>query len=331
MKLFAPLFALVLAVLVASAGPAAAVDDNKPVYDASTTCGKFGKDSDSDQSDTTGAEIPEAEIVNGFVKYDAAKGKEATTVNLTIKSLTGTVPPPATSLSYNALYNSTIFVRAHVDFAGMVTYEYGHTEPLAVSTRYAYDGATTGKLFPGEGGVVQIVIPEEAGGKVGSNLSGVTGEVQVGRTTVVPGAISQSPSRGLSFSNDTVAIGAFKIGPCAPAAAPAAPSTGPNTTPTSVQAPAPSVKLLTKSVKKAKKGKKISLKFSASSELKSVALRLSKGRKVFGTGKAARLSGTKTLKVKLSKALRKGTYQLAFAGSDSTGRRSVGSFKLKVK
>ena len=327
----APLSALALALLVLTA-PAGAVDDTKPVFDPTSTCGKFAKDSESDQTDPSGEAIPQAEILNGFVKYDAAKGAEATTLNLTIKQLDESVPPPATSMTYDAIYNSTIFVRAYMDFAGMTTYEYGHTEPLAVSTRYAYDGTTTGKLFPGEKGVVQIVIPAEAGGKVGSSLTGVTGEVQVGRTAIVPGAITQSPTRGLSFQNDEVGIGTFKIGPCAPGAAPGTtPGTPTTTAPQTVQGSAPKVKLLTKSVKKAKKGKSVAFKFSTSAPLKSVALRLAKGKKVFGTGKATTFSGTKTLKVKLSKALAKGTYQLAFAGTDDAGRRTIGTFNVKVK
>lgn len=351
MKPLALALALCLAAVAGWSSPAVAVDDTKPVFN---NCGKFGKDSNSDASDQVGGNIPEAEIVNAFVKHEPAKGADATTLNITIKNLSGTVPPPATSITYDAIFggvvaDTTSMVRAYIDFAGMVVFEYGHTEPLAgASTRYAVDGPTQGKLFTGADGVVQVVIPAEGGGKAGTNLTAITAETQVGRTTVVPGAVSQSPSRGLSFQNDNATIGTWKVEPCAAGGTTPPGTTPPGTTPpgttppgtappgttpptTSTQSGALPVKLLTKSLKKASKGKKVGLKLKASEPLKSVALRLSKGKAVFGSAKAASLSGTKTLKVKLSKKLGKGTYDLAVAGTDAKGGRRLGTFKVKVK
>ena len=283
--------------------------------------------------------MPEAEIVNAFVKHEPAKGTEATTLNMTIKSLTGSVPPPATSITYDAIYtgpvpDSTSFVRAYLDFAGQVYFEYGHTELLGTTNRYAYDGPTQGKLFTGDNGVVQVVIPAEAGGKAGSKLNGITAETQVGRSTFVPGAVNQSPTRGLSFENDTAAIGTWTVEPCgaaAPSPAPGEPGPTPGPTQPSAQSDAPRIKLLTTKLKKAGKGKKVALKFSTSAPLTKIALRLSKGKAVYGTAKAPKLAGTKKLVLKLKRKLGKGTYQLAFAGTDSSGARRVGSFKVKVK
>src|SRR5947208_17121072 len=158
MRYIVLLTAAALASAVAIAGPAGAADP-APTFSG---CGRFAKDSPSDATDTVADPAPdEVEIENAFVNTDAT----GATLNMTIKNLSGTVPPPATSITYDATYGftsgTTNFVRAYVDFAGMVTYEYGHTEPLATSTRYARDGDATGKLFLGQHGVVQVTIPPE--------------------------------------------------------------------------------------------------------------------------------------------------------------------------
>ena len=304
-------------------------------------CGKFSKDSTSDATDTVADPAPrETEIEAAWV--DAGGGKPS--INLQIANLTGKVPPPATSITYDAIYgftaDTTNFVRAFVDFSGAVVFEYGHTEPLGVSTRYAYDGDIEGELFTGEHGVVRMAVPADAGGKSGSVLKGITGETQLGRTTVVPGAINQTPSRGLSFQNDNVPIGNVTIGDCAPGTTPPGggtggggttpPSTPPATGPSSQAGPLP-VKLATKSLKRAKAKKAVKVKLTASEPVSAVAVRLSKGKTVFGTGKLAKLTKSGTVKFKLKKALKKGKYAFDVAGTDGQGRRRIASFTLTVK
>ena len=305
-------------------------------------CGKFVKDSASDASDTVADPAPkETEITGAWVDAGGAKPS----INLQIANLTGTVPPPATSITYDAIYggvgDAVNFVRAYLDFSGSVVFEYGHQEPLAVSTRYAYDGDTEGELFPGENGVVRMVVPPEAGGKAGTTLKGITGETQLGRTTFVPGAVNQSPSRGLSFQNDNVGMGNVTLGDCAGAPAGGGGGAGggtPTTTPTptpgtggsSTQAgPAP-VTLVTKTLKRAKAKKAVKVKLKTTEALTGVAVRLSKGKTVYGTGKLSKLTSTGTVKFKLKKAIKKGTYAFDVAGTDGQGRRRIASLKLKV-
>lgn len=300
-------------------------------------CGKFVKDNPGDGVDapTSNPAPGEGEIEAGWI--DAGGGKPS--LNLQIANLTGKAPAGATSITYDATYSftggTTNFVRAYIDAAGMVTYEYGHTEPLAVSTRYAYDGDTEGEIFPGEHGVIRIVLPADAGGKAGSQLKGITGEVQIGRTAVVPGAVNQSPSRGLSYESDNVGIGAVTIGDC-PAGAPAAggapttaPSTPPSSTPTTQAGPAP-VALVTKKLKRAKARKAVKVKLKTSEPLTQVAVRLAKGKTVFGTGKLAKLTKTGTVKLKLSKAIKKGSYAFIVEGTDGSGRPRSASLKIRV-
>ena len=325
------LVVLALCAGVALGGPASAADP-APTFSG---CGKFVKDSPSDATDTVADPAPkEVEIENAFVN---AAGTP--TINYTIADLTGTVPPPATSITYSTVYafkaDTTSFVRAHIDFSGGVVFEYGHTEPLGTSTRYAYDGPTDGKLFLGQHGVVQIVVPPDAGGKAGTTLKAIEAQTQLGRTTFVPGAVSQSPSRGLSFQDDTAGIGTVTLGACAPGttAGPTgttAPPSTPNTAPSSQTAGPLPVTLVSKTVKPAKAKKSVAIKLKASEPLTDLGVRISRGTKAFGTGKAAQLSGAGTIKVKVPKGLKKGAYALDVAGTDGQGRRRIASFKLKV-
>src|SRR3954452_21722762 len=181
MKLLPPCTAALLALAAALAGPAGAADP-APTFSG---CGKFAKDSTSDASDTVAMHVDQTEIENAWVDTTAS----GATLDMTIADLTGSVPPPATSITYDAGYRGATtaglgvsFVRAYVDFAGMTYFEYGHQEDLqGASTRYAYDGPAEGKLFTGKHGVVQITIPPDAGGKAGATLKGITAETQLGR------------------------------------------------------------------------------------------------------------------------------------------------------
>jgi hypothetical protein len=308
-------------------------------------CGKFAKDGPNDATDPVADPVPpEVEIEAAWVDAGGAKP----TVNLQIADLTGSVPPPATSITYDATYSfspdTTNFVRAFVDFSGSVVYEYGHTEPLGPNnTRYAYDGDIEGTMFPGQHGVVQMALPPEAGGKSGSVLKTMVGETQLGRTTFVPGAVNQSPSRGLSFQDDNVSIGTVTIGSCpggttggggstgTTAPAPTTPAPTPATGGGSSQAAPLPVTLATKKLKRAKAKKRVAVKLKSSEALTSVDVRLSRGTTVFGTGKLAKLNGTGSVKFKLKKALKKGSYAFDVAGTDAKGARRIASFKLAVK
>ena len=334
MKVLALFLATAVAALLAGAAGAAPA----PTYSG---CGVEKKDPAGDgtdpASDAVQPDIPEADLVGAFVNAGGTP-----TLNLMVANLTGEVPPPATSLSYQAVWDgvgdSKKFVRAHVDFAGGVAYEYGHQETVSAggvnNNRNIRDGETTGTLFPGERGVVQIVIAPEVGGKAGTQLKGNTAEVIVGRTTVVPGAVTQSPSRGLGYSYDNIGLGNVTIGACGSGttAPPPSTTTPPSSTGTPTQGTAPlPVTLASKSIKKAKKGKKVKIKLKSSEPLTNVGVRIAKGAKAFGTGKLAKLANKGTVKVKLTKALKKGTYSFDVAGTDSKGARRVGSLKLRVK
>jgi hypothetical protein len=335
MKLLALLLTTAVAALLAGTATAA---DPTPAYSG---CGVFKKDAPGDAgtgdpiSSQSGAP-DEAEIEEAWVSADSQ------VFALRVKKLSDSVPPPATSITYDAKFDAggVKFVRAYEDFTGAVVYEYGHLETIDAgatqNNRYMRDGETTGVFAAGDHGIVGITIPAEVG-KAGTGLKAVTGEVQVGRSTVLPGAISQSPTRGLSYLNDDVGLGTVTLGPCAGGGGTTTtgptPTTTTTTTTTTTQQSTGAfpVKLASKSIKKAKKGKTVKVKLKSSEALTDVGVRIAKGSAVYGTGKLAKLGRTGTVKVKLAKALKKGTYSFDVAGTDANGARRVGSLKLKVK
>ena len=201
-----------LALGVAFVGPASGADP-KPAYSGCGT--KYAKAGSGGITNQEGQDVPAADIVGAWAELSSTKGPVA---EMVIKNLTGTVDPPNTSITYDFKYatDADHFVRAYLDYSGMVYFEYGHTDAtVPVTTRYVYDGPTKGALYPGENGVVEIVVPPEAGGKVGTTVKGLTAETQIGETTAVPGAVNQSPSRGLSQQADSLGMGNWLISPCA--------------------------------------------------------------------------------------------------------------------
>ena len=120
----------------------------------------------------------------------------------------------------------------------------------------------------------------------------------------------------------------------APSETPAPSGGGGGSTPPSTQPAAPAAftvdaKAGKVSAKKAKKGKSISVKATSSRAIERMTLTLKKGSKTVGTATKAPFPGSATMKVKLSKALKKGTYTLVVAGQDGS-TTSAKTIKVKV-
>jgi hypothetical protein len=328
--------------LVVTSGPTSAADDAKP-----TPCGTElafkdpANDQGADQIPVV-ATTPSTEILNGFLRYVPSKGAEALTFNTVVKSLKAEVPSGATSLSWNSYYrtpdDTLHFVRAITDFTGGTVFEYGTFTPnptgQVLTGVSLYEGATTGKLYEGDNGVVSIVIPADLA-PAGTKLTTLYTSTGQGRTlpTAFPGY-----SRGLSTVLDTAPDtapttgGTFTVAPCTEVT-PVTPAGGVAGTPTGSTTTLP-VTLVTKSAKAAKKkskSKTLSLKLKSSEAITSLAAQLLKGKKVVGTGKLAKLSGTATLKLKLKSKLKKGSYTLNLVGNRASGERATAAFKLKAK
>ena len=285
------------------------------------------------------------DLLGGFVKYDAAKGPEAVTYNLLIKDLKLEVPAGYTSTSWSAYYNTPAgeirFVRAVLDFSGSLVYEYGQFTSLEVSGVNAREGATTGKMFEGPDGVIQIVVPDGQV-KPGDKLEQMYAIAGLGRA--LPNQAT-TPTRGLASTMDSApddeeeADADTTVTACETAV-------GPIETPT-VGSPQPGgetetnqpqtgdralpATLVTKSVKRrAIKRKTLKLKLRSSEPLTDVDAQLRKRKKVFGTGSLAKLDGAGTLKLKVSK-LKRGKYVLDLAGTVASGNRLITAARLKVK
>lgn len=82
------------------------------------------------------------------------------------------------------------------------------------------------------------------------------------------------------------------------------------------------------SARKVKKAPKLSV--STSSPVTEFTAQLKKGKKTLGTAKLAKLEKSATVKVKLKKGLKKGSYTVVLRGKDSQGRIVGSTTKLKV-
>jgi hypothetical protein len=112
------------------------------------------------------------------------------------------------------------FVRATRDLTGAVVYEWGAPDnSLMVTSRSAVKGTTTGRLFGGPNGVIQIDIPADLA-KAGTTLTQLYAQSAQTRTSL-PTAVPSLVSRGLTFILDTGpdeapggAEGSFTVAPC---------------------------------------------------------------------------------------------------------------------
>ena len=111
------------------------------------------------------------DITSLFFTVDAATG--AVDANIQVTNLDKTLPSPTDSqggIYYYAVYSydgATRFVKAVNADGANVTYAYGNVDENGV---YTTEGETTGALFEGANGVVQIRVPASIGGRLGETL-----------------------------------------------------------------------------------------------------------------------------------------------------------------
>lgn len=321
-------------VALAAASTAGAVDETKP--EVSCYGNAFtDKAGDNVRAHPAFAGEPgtdNLDLLSGFFKYDTAKKEQ--TVNIRVKDLTKQVPQGSTSTQWQAEWVGSkgvlTWVRAVTDFSGLVTFDWGGQQPTPATTFNVRQGATTGKLFEGKDGIVQIVIPadvEPAGTTLKSIVVHAYEPVQA-----LPGAAPTPIKGGQLYEQDNAAVrGTFTVGAPCPAAP--APAPAPQDAPKPTQPPQANdggplpVKVLTRS---AKRGKTLKLKLRSSEAITQVAAQIKKGKKVFGSGSLKQLEGTQTMKLKV-KGLKKGSYVVDVAGTDSKGARRFTSARLKVR
>ena len=296
---------------------------------------------------------PYLDITGTFFNYADVDGKKVLTANIQLKDLVPTVP--AESYDGTVQYIADFTAIGAVDWVRAVydgsawAFDYGLLESEDTP---ATPTATTGRVFTGPGGVVQIdfpAVPEITGGAVIEGIQAISGMW----------ASSIDGQTSLWFYSDiapTEDSGTYTVTDCPATAAPAAPPqnstpTNPGSSPSqpppassnppASQQPGPahpnyttlpfSVAKSLGSARKAAKKRRIAFKGRASAEITGLVVKLRKGRKVIGTAKAATFSGTRTLKLKLkSRKLKKGAYKLTATGKVN-GRSLAYSRKVTLK
>jgi hypothetical protein len=297
-----------LAVVAWVAAPARALDETKPTP---TCAGVAFTDPKGDQTAGTGANL---DVTSGFFKYT-----ENLTANIVISDLNQDIPPGATGVNWYFVWNVggvDYFVEAGVDITGATEFSYG---TLEAGTGFTQIGDTTGKFFEGADGVIQITVPPAAKGAEGQVLKTpyVTARTFIG-IPGVGGLVSSADEAPNSNAGKT-----YTVAPCDGGAA-AAPVALP-------------VTFATKSARasKTKKGKSLTLKLRSTETVTELTGRiLSRSTKkptVYGTGKLARLETTGNLKVKLRRALKKGTYRVELTGTTAFGEKGTVTSTLRVR
>ena len=307
-------------------------------------------DKAGDNTSQTGGQqgSPSSDAIAGWITYEGGKGF----ANIQVENLTeGEVDAPFVAIGWEFMMTTTKgakWVRAYHDRAGITKYTWGsESDPLDPTTR-GPGGDTTGALFPGKGGVIQIELPlaeAEFGATPGSVLKGFALEVR--QWGSLPAAV---PSTGLPLVypapifDDAAGKGTVTLGPCPSTPAPGAPGGGPapapvNPAPGSPGAPASQGELGVKvtvpklaAKKLAKKGKKFTVKLSGdATELTAVVRKKVTGGKTLATGKLATLKGSGKLTLKTKGKLKKGKYVLVIGGKNAQGQPAQGAVKIRVR
>ncbi len=239
---------------------------------------------------------PSSDVIAAWISYD---GKKAF-ANIQVDNLTeGEVDAPYVAIGWEMTMTTTKGaknVRAYHDRTGITRWTWG-TEKEVTDPTPVPSGTTTGTLFPGKGGVIQIELP--------------MAEAEFGATPA-PGAPG---------------------GPAAPA--PSEPGTGTPAGPgrQSSQADLGVKATVGKlAAKKLAKAKKFTVKLSGdASALTAVVRKKASGGKTLASGKLATLKGSGKLTLKTKGKLKKGTYVLVLSGKNAQGQAAQSAVTFKVR
>jgi hypothetical protein len=298
------------------------------------------KEGDNVETTTGNQGSPSTDITGGWLTFDPASGKA--TANGRVANLTaGEVDPPHDGISWEFGFTTPsgpMYVRGFQDITGMTKWTWG--EPRLVTddqTAPRRTGTTSGALFPGKGGVVQIDIPlKDMGIAVGATLKALT--IEVRQWVTLPAAVPSAPPQVPLYSyappyDDAAGKGQFLVGPCPAGSTPAAAT--PVTTP-AVAAPASlgvTVKVGRLSAKKVSKTRRIAIKLSGKATGLQATLRQGAGGpegRIVAAGKLASLNGAGKLTLKLKGRLKKGRYMLVLTGRNASGQPAEGRLAVKV-
>ena len=315
------LIALATAALLAAAVPALA-------QNAAPTPGCAGS-----YSDKKGDAEPENVDITAFW-FDYAAGK--TYANMQVANLTKDLPPEATGVNWYILWNlddAQHFVTAQIEVPqSEPTFGYGTVEETPNGYLRQQGGDTAGQFFEGPNGVIRWEVPAEVGGTSGKILKTTLADTKA--SLGIPGVVS-------SLQDLDEATGKqYTVNGCAATQPPAEPlppaPTTPGATPEAKREVATGKLAVTvsKRVPKASKVRRtLSLKVSGNaSEIDAGLFRGSPSkRKVVAKGRLTKLAGKGTLKLKVSKKVKKGAYTLYLVGKNGDGTVADKTVKLRFK
>lgn len=173
-----------------------------------------------------------------------------------------------------------------------------------------YDGTTEfvdiadGTMYPGENGVISVRIPNEVGIEDGAQISDVAAFTE-SYTTLAVSETAQGED-----SNDAPGA-SFDVGPCVPPALGVGIGTG---------------KL---SAAKASKKRSLVVRLTSAEPVADLKATLRRGKRTYGAGSLAGLSGAGKLKLKLARKIGKGAYVLELTGRVGDQTRKV-ELPLKI-
>lgn len=253
---------------------------------------------------------PNSDITKIFLTYDASAG--ISYLNVQVSELTKSVPAGASDLDWYVTYTldgADRFVVAKLVPDGTVSYSQG-----SAATTLSEEGDTTGAFYEGKDGVVSIAVPNAA---EGAKLTAVGGFSATALDLV---AVSALPHADDS-PDDGVGTGEATVQNCTPAGGGGG---GGGVDPVTIVVRGSGPK-----AKSASKSKSASFRLTSSGTVNGLKAKLKKGKSTVGTGKLATLNGKGTIKLKLKKKVKKGSYTLQLTGNDANGQPV--SYKLKVK
>ena len=250
------------------------------------------------------------DIKGGWFRWITGKdGKPQLVADVHVANLDTAVTPGWNAHTWWVRYmvgETTHFVVAQLNSDGSWAWHQG----TDASDGYSIEGATTGRVFEGADGIIEIDIKQRVAGKTlsSAHITSRPAMTQGGQPILSPSSDRAPDSGG---ADD------WEANPCDPPAAP----TGPD-------APAPAA--LDVTARKAKLAGK-TVKVALSGNASKLTGKLMKGSKTVAKGKLPKLAGKATMKLKGSKKLKKGSYTLALTGTNGDGAAARKSLPVKAR
>jgi hypothetical protein len=129
---------------------------------------------------TQHAATPESDVTGLFISWAKVGGKTVVYANLRLAKADLTLPPPQDASGGTVIFvvytwnGGTYYVSATNKDGSGLTYGYGTVTTNGATVSYSASSPTTGTLFPGDNGIVQIVIPAAQGGKLNQTIGGAS-------------------------------------------------------------------------------------------------------------------------------------------------------------